>query len=81
VLGEGLARHCVPQCRSIYESTPGHRANVAVAQHDLLFRGPHTGYDLSRNGTIVTLRPGSADAEVIVVTNWIAALKAKLGKK
>ena len=31
--------------------------------------------------SIVALRPGSADAEIIVVTNWIAELKEKLGKK
>jgi hypothetical protein len=47
----------------------------------LLFTGPYAGYDLSPNGTLVALRPGSADAEIIVVTNWIAELKAKLGKK
>ena len=56
-------------------------ANVAVTQRDLLFTGPYADYDLSPNGTIVALRPGSADAQIIVVTNWIAELKAKLGKK
>jgi Tol biopolymer transport system component len=56
-------------------------ASIAVTQRDLLFTGPYTGYDLSPNGAIVALRPGSADAEIIVVTNWIAELKAKLGKK
>jgi len=56
-------------------------ANIAVTQRDVLFSGPYTGYDLSPNGSIVALRPGSADAEIIVVTNWIAELKAKLGKK
>lgn len=30
---------------------------------------------------IVALRPGSADAEIIVVTNWVDELKAKMGKK
>jgi dipeptidyl aminopeptidase/acylaminoacyl peptidase len=56
-------------------------ASVAVTQRDLLFTGPYDTYDRAPNGTIVALRPGSADAEIIVVTNWIGELKAKLGKK
>jgi predicted Ser/Thr protein kinase len=55
--------------------------NMAVAQRELLFAGPYTGYDLLPNGSYVALRPGSADAEIVVVTNWLAELKAKLGKK
>jgi hypothetical protein len=47
----------------------------------LLFSGDYSGYDLSPRGTIVALRPASADAELTLVTNWFAELKAKLGKK
>jgi Tol biopolymer transport system component len=54
---------------------------IAVVQRDLLSSGPYDGYDVGPNGSIVALRPDSADAEIIVVTNWIAELKAKLGKK
>jgi hypothetical protein len=32
------------------------------------------------NGEFVALRPGIADAEAIVVTNFISELKAKQGK-
>jgi hypothetical protein len=32
------------------------------------------------NGGFVALRPGSADAEIIVATNFISELKAKQGK-
>ena len=56
-------------------------ANLTVSKRDLLFSGSYSGYDLLPNGSIVALRPASADAEIIVVTNWIAELKAKLGKK
>ena len=54
--------------------------NVTVTQRDLLFTGPYTGYDLLPNGGFVALRPGSADAEIIVVTNFFAELKANQGK-
>jgi len=56
-------------------------ANIAVTQRDVLFTGPYTGYDRLPNGNFIALRPGSADAEIIVVTNWIGELKAKLGNK
>jgi Tol biopolymer transport system component len=56
-------------------------AKVAVTRRDLMFTGPYTNYNMSPNGAIVALRPGSADAEIIVVTNWIAEFKAKLEKK
>ncbi len=57
-------------------------ATVDVTQREVLFSGTYApDFDLSTSGTIVALRPGSADAEVIVVTNWIAELKAKVGKK
>lgn len=59
----------------------GSGGNVVVAQRDVLFSGPYYGYDLLPNGGIVALRPGSVDAEIIVVTNFVAELKAKLGKK
>ena len=54
---------------------------MSVVKRDLLFSGPYDGYDLEPNGAIVALRPDTADAEIIVATNWIAELKAKLGKK
>ena len=55
-------------------------SSVTVTRRDLLFTGPYTGYDLLPNGGFVALRPGSADAEIIVVTNFISELKAKQGK-
>ena len=67
-------------------------AAVSVARRDSLFSGTYKSsgnayiplipeFDVFANGTIVALRPGSADAEVIVVTNWIGELKAKLAKE
>jgi len=37
--------------------------------------------DVFADGNIVALRPGTRDAEVIIVTNWITELRAKLAKK
>jgi Tol biopolymer transport system component len=56
-------------------------SSVTVTRRDLLFTGPYTGYDLLPNGGFVALRPGSADADIIVVTNFISELKAKQAKK
>jgi dipeptidyl aminopeptidase/acylaminoacyl peptidase len=56
-------------------------ASIAVAERGVLFTGPYTDYDLSQDGTIVALQPGSAGAEIIVVTNWLSELKAKRAKK
>jgi DNA-binding winged helix-turn-helix (wHTH) protein/Tol biopolymer transport system component len=55
-------------------------SSVTVTQRDLLFTGPYTGYDLMPNGGFIALRPESADAEIIVVTNFISELKAKQAK-
>jgi serine/threonine-protein kinase len=56
-------------------------SSVTVTRRDVLFTGPYTGYDLLPNGGFVALRPGSADAEIIVVTNFISQLKAEQEKK
>jgi hypothetical protein len=51
-----------------------------ISQRDLLFTGPYTNFDLLPNGGFLETCPGSADAEIIVVTNFISELKAKQGK-
>ena len=56
-------------------------ATVTVVQRDSVFTlitDTYTRYyDMSPAGAFVMLRPESVDAEIIVVTNWIAELKAK----
>jgi len=53
-------------------------ANPTVTQRTALFSfgtGSNINYDLSPNGTIVALRPASADAELMVVLNWFSELQ------
>ena len=50
-------------------------AGSRIASYEILSDMSHAGFDLFADGTFVTVRPGTADPEVIVVTNWISELK------
>jgi serine/threonine-protein kinase len=56
-------------------------ANVTVTRRDSVFSGTYADYDLAADGTIWALRPGTENAEIMVVLNWIAEIKARVAKK
>ena len=56
-------------------------ANRSVARRDSLFSDVYGGYDLGANETMWALRSGSSDAEIMVVLNWLAELKANVARE
>ena len=59
---------------------------MTVTRRDSLFPDPfekadasRQAYDISRDGRFVVIRGIAENAEVVVVTNWLAEVRMKMG--
>jgi Tol biopolymer transport system component len=76
-------RKAVPMLQSKAALTAGYE--MTVARQDTLFEpmllsaNVNGQFDIAANGTFVVARPASEDPEIIVVTDWLADLRTRLG--
>jgi hypothetical protein len=50
--------------------------NPRLVRQDL-----HQNYDIASDGRFAVVRNASADADIVVVTNWWAKMRAKLAER